>query len=327
MRVLADRDVNGQPLPSPQEIVVDWFRSMDFDGLRAHFVGGVDVRGTDQRMRSEELNVELTRRVDLSNSSAAGPVEIRKLLASGNVLIENRELNEQRLMSISYLQVPHAQIDRPTGELRAGGPGRLITLREGFRSNLNLASASAPGSPAASASASTSAAQATAAETTEAKTFLQVDYQREISGNLYRKIVEFADRVKVIYGPVLSWNESLSADSPLRANDVLLSCDRLTVAQTALVTGGPPMMDLIAQGNTYVEGQTFTARGERVSYQQSKELLVLEGTGRSNAVLSHQPRVGAPRSDTTARKILYWIRTGRAELDDAQYLDLSNLGS
>ncbi len=131
----------------------------------------------------------------------------------------------------------------------------------------------------------------------------------------------------MIYGPVLSWNETLSTDAPLRNNDVLLSCDQLTVAQGTLPTAGQPMLDLLAQGNTYVEGQTFTARGDRVSYAQSKELLVLEGTGRTDAVLSHQTRIGAPRSETAARKILYWTRTGRVEIDDARYLDLSNLGS
>jgi hypothetical protein len=313
MTMLVDRDANGQPLAAPQEMTIDWQGSMDFDGLQAKFAEGVEVRSADQRLRGRTLHVQLTRKLQFSGSTSSEPIDIRHVSAAGNVLIETRQYEQQQLMSVAYLQVPFAQLDRQTGELHAGGPGRVITVREGFRGSLNPVAG--PRVPVAEPSE------------TDAKTFLQVDYQREITGNLHRKVVDFLDRVQVIYGPVLSWNETLSTDRALRKNDVLLSCDRLTVAQATLPAAGNPLLDLLAQGNTYVEGQTFTARGDRVSYAQSKELLVLEGTGRSDAVLSHQTRVGAPRSETAARKILYWVRTGRVEVDDARYLDLSNLGN
>jgi lipopolysaccharide export system protein LptA len=313
MIVLVDRDASGKQLQKPQEMTIDWFRNMDFDGQVARFAGGVDVQSTDQRMRCEALDVLLNRQAGLGDSSSDAQLDVRQIRAKGNVLIESHEIQQGRTTSIARLLVPFAQIDRQTGDLRAGGPGRLVSLREGFRGDFNPMAGPTP-----------RVAEAVAAD---AKTFMQVDYQREITGNFYRKVVDFSDRVKVIYGPVLSWNESLSADSPLRTNDVLLSCDRLTVAQGVLARGGQPMLDLLAQGNTYVEGQTFTARGDRVSYEQSKELLVLEGTGRADAALSHQQRVGAPRSETAARKILYWTRTGRVEIDDARYLDLSNLAN
>jgi hypothetical protein len=316
MVVLVDRDANGRPLSAPEEMTIDWKGNMVFDGIQARFAGGVDVSSTQQRMQGETLDVQLARKLSFGNSSSGEPTEIRQVVVKGNVLIELREYEEQQLMSVALLQVPFAHIDRQSGALQAGGPGRLTSVRAGFRGDWNPAA----DSPAASAEPLA----------TDAKTFLQVDYQREITGNVYRNIVEFWDRVQVVYGPVLSWNETLTAQGPLRKNDVLLSCDRLTVAQSTLASPAASsdrrMLDLLAQGNTYVEGQTFTARGERVSYTQSKQLLVLEGTGRTDAVLSHQTRVGAPRSETAARKILYWIRTGRGEIADARSLDLSNLG-
>jgi lipopolysaccharide export system protein LptA len=316
MIALVDRDANGQPLAAPQEMSIDWKSNMAFNGVQAHFAGGVDVRSAEHRMKGETLDVQLTHPVSFSNSSSGQPTEIRQVDVKGNVWIELAQYDQQQLISVARLQVPYARIDRQSGELHASGPGRLTTVRAGFRGDWNPAAGSQPTQPDA--------------EAADAKTFLQVDYQREITGNIYRNIVDFWDRVQVVYGPVLSWNEIITTQGPLRKNDVLLSCDRLTVAQTTIGAPSAPsdkrLLDLLAQGNTYVEGQTFTARGERVSYAQSKGLLVLEGTGRTDAVLSHQTRVGASRSETAARKILYWIRTGRAEIADGRLLDLSNLG-
>jgi hypothetical protein len=316
MIVMVDRDANGRQLAMPQEMSIDWLGNMAFNGVQAHFEGGVDVRSAEQRMHGETLDVQLAHPLSFSNSSSNQRTEIRQVDVKGNVLIELAQYEQQQLVSVTRLQVPYARIDRQSGDMHASGPGRLTTVRAGFRGDWNPAAGSQPRVFEPSAS--------------DTKTFLQVDYQREITGNLYRNIVEFWDRVQVIYGPVLSWNETITAQGSLRSNDVLLSCDRLTVSQASI---GPPsapsdrrLLDLLAQGNTYVEGQTFTARGDRVSYTQAKELLVLEGTGRTDAVLSHQTRVGAPRSETAARRILYWVRTGRAEIADGRMLDLSNLG-
>jgi hypothetical protein len=299
-------------------MTIEWTDNMVFNGRQAHFAGEVAVLSAQQRMRGETLDVQLTQPVLFGGSSSGARPEIRQIDINGNVLIELADYEQQQLISTARLQVPYARIDRQSGDLYASGPGRLTTVRAGFRSGLTAAAAP----PAAALPAEP--------VSSDAKTYLQVDYQREITGNIYRNVVDFSDRVQVIYGPVLSWNETLSVQGPLRRNDVLLSCDRLTVAQATIppssAPAGQPMIDLIAQGNTYVEGQSFTARGDRVSYAQSKGLLVLEGTGRTDAVLSHQTRIGAPRSDTAARKILYWIHTGRAEIADGRMIDLSNLG-
>ncbi len=146
MIVLVDRDANGQSLTTPQEMTIDWSRDMQFDGLDARFGGGVEVRSADQRLRGGTLHVQLTRKLGFGNSSSSEPVDIRQVRAEGNVLIETREYDQQRLMSIAYLQVPFAQIDRQSGDLRAGGPGRVITVREGFRGNLTPVAAPRQGS-------------------------------------------------------------------------------------------------------------------------------------------------------------------------------------
>ena len=72
-------------------------------------------------------------------------------------------------------------------------------------------------------------------------------------------------------------------------------------------TGGRSSLE--ALGNTVVEGTTFTARGNRITYAEAKDLLILEGDGRNDAELFRQLQPGAPRDHHAAQEILYWPKT------------------
>ncbi len=210
------------------------------------------------------------------------------------------------------------EIDQQTGEAKASGPGRVILVRQGFSRGLTL-----PSSPAAS----NPAGKMPPGEPDGRLTYVQIDFQRQLQGDLRQHVVAFQDRVQVLYGPVSSWNETLQAHSVLGPDQVLLTCDQLTLAE-GIVAAEREAIDRDVSSRKYLYRRTGVHRaGERVSYEQAKDLLVLEGTARVDAVLSHQSRVGAPRSEHAARKILYWPRTQRVEVDDARYLDLSNLGA
>ena len=287
---------------------------MRFDGSVIRFAGDVEVLGQLQRVRAEQLAVALNRHLDFVDTAAnRGELQIRQVQAEGNVLVENREIVEGQQRSSSYLQVPQLLIDQQTGQAQARGPGRLVMVRQGFAQTPGL-----PGPAPAARDASPAADQRL--------TFVQVEFQRQMQGDLQRRVVQFRDRVQVLYGPVLSWNETLQVDARLRADDVLLTCDQLSLAEGPALPDGKRSVSLQTEGNTYVEGQSFTARGERVSYEQSKDLLVLEGTARADAVLSHQMGLGGRRTEHAVRKILFWPQTQRVEVDDARYLDLSNFG-
>ena len=55
-----------------------------------------------------------------------------------------------------------------------------------------------------------------------------------------------------------------------------------------LPVGGRRAVELEALGNAVVENITFTARGNRITYAEAKDLLILEGNGRSDAELLQQ---------------------------------------
>ena len=87
------------------------------------------------------------------------------------------------------------------GDAFAQGPGRLVTHRAGF----NQMQLPAPNQSGNSTQLSS--------ESEDGKiTFVQVDFQRQFVGNVQRRGAEFQGQVKVIYGPVMSWNEMINPD-------------------------------------------------------------------------------------------------------------------
>ena len=59
----------------------------------------------------------------------------------------------------------------------------------------------------------------------------------------------------------------------------------------------------------------YKARGQRITYADTKDLLVLEGDGRADVELFRQARIGDPVDRVAARKIFYWPKTNRLKVD------------
>ena len=106
------------------------------------------------------------------------------------------------------------------------------------------------------------------------------------------------------YGPVDNWDAMLTTENPdqLGPDGVVVHCDQLSVVQLLLPVGGRRLVELVADGNTVVEGTTFTARGSRITYSEAKDLLILKGDGRSDAELFQQPQPGAEASAPPLRR-------------------------
>jgi hypothetical protein len=170
--------------------------------------------------------------------------------------------------------------------------------------------------------------------------YLNVQFSGPLTGNLNQHEFTLHDQVHTIYGPVLSWNDQLNSDNidDLDDGDALINCDQLTVRQGEGYITSPPTtnaqgvpqpppaphhpLELEAVGNTMVEATNFTARSNRMTYAEAKDLLVLEGDGRRDAELYRQDQPGAPDSSTIAKRILFWRSTNRVSVNDAKFFNL-----
>lgn len=328
MTLPIDRDLEGRPLGTPQSMTVGWQAAMDFDGETIRYRESVEATGPTQRLATQLLQARLAERVDF----AAPPreprtVKVAALTCQGGLRLDSRSYDSGEQTAHDVILAQDLAIDQTTGAIVAHGPGSIRSHRRGASQMFGGASANAsrdarivPGSQAESPANSTASRRLT---------FLEAHFQREATGNLNARQLTLSDQIRCVYGPVDDWQQTIVLDVARAVPEgvVTLTSDRLTVAQPTLdrTRPGRQPIELAAEGNAFVEGPTFTARADRMTYAEAKDLLILEGTGRADAVLTRQSKPGGPSTKAAARKVMFWRTTNTVEVDDAKSLNLSNL--
>lgn len=307
-----------------QTATVTWQEGMQFDGSTVQLRGGVIARTQQQRLAAPMVDISLTKSLDFSEPPRATAIDVQEIRLRGQVTMENRTIEQGELVSVDEMMVRDLTIDQQTGDLSADGPGWIKTVRRG--GDLGPSPFTGP------AAGNTNMPQDEAAEdgSDDGLTYLRVTFQTAMTGNVHQRHVELHESVRAVYGKVAQWTDTIDPDLALETEEdvVLLTSDTLQVAEMNPPAGageseqspqqsrrklGP--VELQALGNAMVEGRTFTARAHRIAYAQAKDLLVMEGDGRTDAELYRQSHVGGQTGRAAARKILYWPSTGRMDVD------------
>ena len=318
--------VGGPAAAPPGSLDVNWQGRMDFDGLTARFVDRVVTTSGGTTVRAGSLDVVFNRPIEFSAGQpqpAARP-DVSRIACGSGVRIESESAAQDGGKSVEQLFVRDLIIDRTTGNVTGTGPGRLASTRFGQPPGMSL-----PTGPQTPGAAAAPMAPAAASKPDEL-TYLGVDFQRGMRGNINRRVMEFHQRVEAIWGPVAKWGDTLDphAAAGLPPRVVTISSDVLGVGQAPPAPGQKrSSIEMAAGGNVLVEGESFTARSARLTWSEAKDLLVFEGDGRSDAQLYRQAKVGAATSSASAGKILYWRAINRVDVDDARFLDMDQLNA
>lgn len=302
-----DQDLQGQPLDKPQRLDVTWQQRMNFSDATARLEGLVVAQTAGQRLETGTMEVTFDQPVRFGEGSPSQP-KLEKVLCRDGVLLENQTADPQGLVSIEEIKVKDLAINRVTGAVNAGGPGTMTSVRRGSAELL-----SASPKPVGATAGTPSAAPAEK----DGLIYLNVRFQGWISGNLTNRQLVFHEQVRTLFGPVAGWNDRLDPDRPegFGPQGAELTCDELAVTEMTSPDGSRRHAELVATGNTVVQGETYTARATRMSYDQAKGLLVLEGDGRSDVELYYQKQVAAPVSKTLAQKLMIWPATREFKAD------------
>ncbi len=322
--------VEGMANNSSEPTEVTWQGLMTFDGRVARFEKDVLVKRQWQLLKTAILDVVFLRQINFSETKddgmaprrdpgQGGSSDIDRIICRNGVWLENRTIKDARLETMDRLEMSEMTVIEATGEMFGVGPGSVRSWRLGGGDAMP-GQANAPVPPAQPANPE-------GEKKDDPITYLNVLFQRQMKGNLRRHEMRFEGQVRSLYGPVPRWDATLDPDHPegWGPRGMQLSCDRMTVTELPQVARDKANYELEADGNTLVEGTAFTARAARLTFAQSKDLLVLEGNGRTNARLYRQRQPGAPPSQAEARKIFYWPSTNRAKIDDATFIDLSEM--
>jgi hypothetical protein len=305
---------------APGALDVAWQGRMDFDGLTARFVDRVATRSGATALTAGSLDVILVKPIHFGSQGQPRPnqrAEVARIACGSGVRIDSQSVAQDGSKSAEQLFIRDLVLDRASGNFTGTGPGRLTSTRFG--------QAPAMAMPAAGAGA---AGPAASPSRPDELTYLGIDFQRGIRGNMNQRVMEFHQRVEAIWGPIARWGDTLDAHAagglPPRA--VTIASDVLSVGQSPPAPGQRrTSLELAAAGNILVEGESFTARSARLAWSEAKDLLVFEGDGRSDAQLFRQLKAGAPTSQASAGKILYWRGLNRVDVEDARYLDFDQI--
>jgi lipopolysaccharide export system protein LptA len=325
--ILPPRDV-AEGVGARAPVQITWQEGMEFDGQVVRYRRDVRTRmrewnkeggWTDTSSFGDWLDVTVTKFVDFSQDEQPEDVELRRLVYDGGVFIESFGFDRRgRRTSWDRMQAPNLTVDQLTGEIDSRGGGWIRSVRVG-------------GTPLARSSRQPSPRVRSDNRQPSGKppqiTFTRVVYQQGITGNIHKREIVFGDQVETIYGPVPSWDAELDNNRPdnLGERGVAITCDQLSLYEMGpWVTNRRRAVEMVAKGNAEVEGKTFNARADRLTYAEAKDLVVLEGDGRSNAELWRQTEIGGERSYAAARKILYWRGENRFEVDDGRFFQLGS---
>jgi hypothetical protein len=303
-----------------------WQQGLNFDGLTARLAGGVEIRTAKQVVLAQTLDATLTEPLDFMETEKRPTVELGRLLLDGGVLVKNYGYDEEgQQNSFDLLKVKNLTLDRANGTLHADGPGWGHTVRKTAGGLPGLPGAARHMPAGAPGNAQPGNAQPSAAA--GPLTSIHVSFERAIDGELAKRTITFKDNVRTTYSPARTFDDQIIAERPSDLNEqgILMTSDNLTM--TEMLLPDVSWVEMQATGNTLVEGTSFTARAAKIGYTSDKEVLTVEGDGRSDAQIWYQAAPGQPRSYTSARKFRYWLRDGTFDGEDFSVLDLQQLGN
>jgi lipopolysaccharide export system protein LptA len=128
-----------------------------------------------------------------------------------------------------------------------------------------------------------------------------------MEGNLQTRDVTFQGQVRCVQGPVSTWDQAVRVEglTQLPEDTVVVNASTLRVGQRQMQTSA--WHEIEADGNVEVEGGLgenggFFARGARLTYDQRKDLLILDG-GAGMAELFHERSPGTKPLEVKQRTI------------------------
>jgi hypothetical protein len=300
LRIPVNTGLEGEKLERPELLHLRWVDQMTFDGLVAAFYGDVRASLKESHMRCHEMHVQLDRRISFQERPAEqrrDEVSIRKLLCKHGVEFESVERDENgRVMDIRLGRVADLSRDHSTGRTEARGPGWFQNWRRGR-------SKKAAFSP-------TATAQANAPLESDSRSweYTRIDFAGNSTGvitadeDARQHHMTFHERVHIVYGPVPRSNATVDPDD-LPKDAGWMRCNELQITHHAEAENHPAYNYLLADGNAELDGRTFHARADTISYDESKEKYILRSTGDRKATIWRQVRPGEDFSRKDAQRM------------------------
>ena len=312
MQLAVDKDLEGNPLPVPDHLTVTWAEQMVFDGLVARFNGRINATLQDSSMRCRQMDVTLAERVTFGDSAKTSlpdggspQTAVAKIDCSGLVEFDSHVVDDGALVQVRRARVAEFVVDNLNNDVQALGPGTLTVWKRGTSNRASLGPVSM-----VAANRGLSAQQAN-------WEYSRIDFTREMTGQIDQKSLLLQGQVQVVYGPVAAPLDVISVDD-LPKDAGIMSCGNLRVTQVS-TEEDRSYVTLVASRNARLEGQSFFAQADEISYDESKGLYVLRSKGR-DSILTREKQRGGKRAVAAARSLRFTPSQNKVEVDSASHI-------
>jgi len=322
--LLVTRDLEGQAAATPFPLDLSWQGGLNFDGSTMLFDRDVVVAGADDTLRCDRLLAKLNQKIVFGETIDQKAIDVSDVLCDGRVTINHVSRDAQGVISHERVQLAALSINQQTGAINGTGPGVVRSTRFG-NSLAMLGGAPNPAAPPPGAAGSK-------------LNFLRVDFHEGLTGNLILRELTFHQRVRAVYGPVDAWEQELDATRPetLPPEAMTMTCNEMRINEDPVSARAMPdaaggqkktigWIQFQAKGNVQIDGQApkhgaFSAQADRASYEQAKDVFILEGDGRTPATLRRAGQIGPPPA---ARLIRYSRLTNEVSVEGIQFIEIT----
>jgi hypothetical protein len=290
-----NKSLEGEPLAEPQMLDIWWKERMRFDGHTAHFYEEVRTILEDNRMSCQEMQVELTEAISFADDSdkdrlKEDKVDVHRIHCVDGVRFDSYEYEENKLVGIRRAEFWEFSLDQQTGKMEASGPGLILSWARGSGRRAGL-------SPNRTVKANTGGKSKSSKWE-----YTRIDFAGKTLGNIKGQHTTFHDRVEIVYGPVDKPLEVIDVEH-LPKNGGWMRSNRLHVTQSEKTETTPAYNVVVASGNAELEGRSFHARADSITYDESKELYVLRSIGSRKATIWRQTTLGGKRNRADAQRM------------------------
>jgi lipopolysaccharide export system protein LptA len=339
MKLPSKNDFQGNALKEPLDVTIFWTKRMYFNGTLAEFDdsegGGVVAMQGPARLACRTLQVILDNPVSLRGREKGQPEPgLHRLLCDGSVRLERgihydaqtgvkpagaRDVvaldkdGRPRWREFQRIEAAELAFERSgSNKLDGSGPGIVTLLGSNSRPGLPGAGPPRPNAPPGAKDAPPAP---------EELRVTRIHYSGHLDATQVGKedtIIKFIDNVELFYLPATDPDVIVDANR-LPSGAVHVQCGQLRV-RSRKVTGERTTNDFEAKDRVRVRANEFHAFADRVTYDESKDLLILEGLGNNSATLYRQSRPGAPREPFSGKKLMHWVKENRTDAVDADFI-------
>lgn len=323
MQMPTSNTLEGAKLSKPADLTIHWSKDMFFNGQFALFHGNVQAEQETGRLLCQEMQVFLDRPVSLKENNKNGtPAKVKQLVCDtiqdkGPVRIEEAAWQDKRLVGYKRLVAPTVSLDNEDSVVNAPGPGIVYILQMGSNDEIipSPESTKAPAKPAAAGPANNGKDK----PKEEVLKLTRVAYLDRFHADNTNRSAIFYGNVEVVNLPCDNPDAKIDLDHPPEGL-FYMRCELLKV-YSRRSPNGVTSQEMEAHRKVSIQAAEFWGQGDLVKYDESKQLVILEG---QPATLWKVKGPGAPPEKVSGKKIFYWRDTGQFKIDDGQGLDLGN---